>query len=126
MFRQPDPESGKATEMMMRRVRVDFNRRGEGGRVVSSIRRADGDVAIGDRVAVFQPGEDDMKLYARVANLDPQSGRLELEVEWEESFVQVRPTAAPWWTVGFSSRVAGVFSTQPAHGVRRESGLMTV
>lgn len=109
----------------MRRVRVDFNRRGEGGRVVSSVRRADGEVSIGERVAVFQPGEDDMNLYAIVANVDPVSGRLELEVEWMNEFIQQRPAAASWWTVNCSSRVAGV-AAQATRGVRRETGLLTV
>lgn len=67
--------------MSATRIRVDFNSRAGGGLVRSSIRRADAPVKPGDRVIAYQPGED-MERFGTVVDLDAQSGRLTIDVDW--------------------------------------------
>jgi hypothetical protein len=67
----------------MTRVRVDFNSRGPGGLVRGSRRRADADLVEGDRVELYDPDEEDMVFFARVAKVDPETGKALFEVEWD-------------------------------------------
>ena len=64
------------------RIRVDFNRRNGDGLVLAS-RRGLGNAVVmpGDRVVVFQAGEN-MEHFAQVVSIDGDSGRISLEVDW--------------------------------------------
>jgi hypothetical protein len=74
----------------MTKIRVDFNRRSQDGKVIASSRRADGAVAIGDKVQAVQP-EEDMAFDAIVAAIDDK-GRVFLEMLWESA--EPAPTMA--------------------------------
>ncbi len=67
----------------MTRVRVDFNSRGPGGLVRGSRRRADGELAEGERVELYDPDEADMVFSARVVRLDAEEGTALFDVDWE-------------------------------------------
>ena len=61
----------------MEKIRVDFNRQGRNGVLISSIRRASGPIRVREIVEVFEPGEDDMTACAVVEKIF-DSGRVEL------------------------------------------------
>ena len=64
------------------RIRVDFNRRNGDGLVLASHRSLGNAVVVpGDRVIVFQPGEN-MEHFAQVISVDDDSGRISFEVDW--------------------------------------------
>lgn len=65
----------------MTKVKVDFNSRGPRGWVRGSERRADGPLSLDDIVTLFDPDEH-MEYEARVAEKDPESGRVFFEVFW--------------------------------------------
>lgn len=68
----------------MKRIRVDFNRRGRKGHLLSSTSRASGSIAVGDTVETYQPGEDDIGPTATVESID-DLGRVELAVDWSRA-----------------------------------------
>ena len=65
-------------------VKVDFNARGRDGLVKASQRRADGLLGVGDQVLAVDPDED-MSFAAEVAEVDAGTGRVLLDVRWEQS-----------------------------------------
>ncbi|HZJ04615.1 MAG TPA: hypothetical protein VFD59_03990 [Nocardioidaceae bacterium] len=65
-------------------VRVDFNSRGRDGLVKASQRRAQEPVHVGDHVLAVDPDEG-MSFDARVAEVDDDTGRILLEVDWEQT-----------------------------------------
>lgn len=79
----------------MERIRVDFNRRGKDGVLLSSMSRATGVVSAGDLVTVFQPGEDDMDATAFVVSV-AKDGKLLLAVLEADQYVYT-PTDVPLW-----------------------------
>lgn len=97
----------------MTKIRVDFNRRAKNGQVIGSARRADGDLAVGDRVQAEQP-EDDMAFDAIVAAID-ERGRVFLDMLWEPAAVRVAAQVKPvqdWYRM--SAHVAqGFTATAP-------------
>lgn len=90
----------------MERIRVDFNRRGRDGVLLSSISRASGPISEGDLVTVFQPGEDDMEATAAVVSVS-SDGKISLSVlESATEFVYV-PADAPLWRASVATSTFG-------------------
>jgi hypothetical protein len=69
----------------MKQVRVDFNARGPRGLVKASLTRADGPLALGQKVLAVDPDEADMRFVAFVESIDHATGRVWLEVDWMAS-----------------------------------------
>lgn len=64
----------------MKKIRVDFNRRGRDGQVVASARRADSELIVGDRVEAAQP-EEGLSYEGIVTEIDDR-GRVFLRMLW--------------------------------------------
>jgi len=79
------------------KVRVDFNSRSH-GRVRASVRRADGPVANGQTVTVFDPYEHGMAYEGVVHELD-ELGRFTVEVNYVVETVPMPSDAKPCATV---------------------------
>jgi hypothetical protein len=82
--------------MFMERIRVDFNRRGQDGVLLSSTSRASGPISVGDLVTVYQPGEDDMEATATVVSMSGD-GKVVLSVLESAIEFGYLPTDAPLW-----------------------------
>jgi hypothetical protein len=62
-------------------IRADFNSLVRDGLVRASLRRASGDVGVGDRVLAVDPG--DGSFFATVESVDLPRGRVYLRMHWE-------------------------------------------
>lgn len=99
----------------MTKIRVDFNRRGRDGLVIGSIKRAEGELAVGDVVEAYQP-DDDLSFGATVVEVDDR-GRVFLDMKWEREAPVVR-SAARSWTDLYQLRIV------PARGITAPAGNM--
>lgn len=79
----------------MIKVRVDFNARGRGGLVKTSLQRI-GPVHVGDRVLACDPAED-LEFEAEVREVDEATGKVYLEVLWQNAADAVSPSHARVW-----------------------------
>jgi hypothetical protein len=102
------------------RIRVDFNRRGPNGALVSSTKRATGPVAVGERVQVYQPGESDMDTTAIILSID-EAGRVLLSPEVSVTF-SFMPANRPLWLTPQQSTATGM--SEPGHRVLEGVGAL--
>lgn len=79
----------------MIKVRVDFNARGRGGLVKTSLQRI-GPVHVGDRVLACDPAED-LEFEAEVREVDEATGKVYLEVLWRDAADAVFMSHARVW-----------------------------
>jgi len=87
-------------------LKVDFNTRGRGGRVRASQRRAPRPLEIGERVIVEDPDEG-MSFEATVAEVDPATGRVYLDVDWEPSESRFSVAAGSGTDTTFTTSIHG-------------------
>jgi hypothetical protein len=86
-------------------MRVDFNRRVNDGHLISSVKRASAPIEVGDRVRLFQPGEDDLEVQATVLDIDNATGKVELIPHWGSEAV---------WTLSYALHVQAAITAQPS------------